>query len=530
MSVLLRGGDVLDGTGAARKRTDVLVQDGRIAFVGDAGAEHGDADRVVDISGLVVSPGFIDMHAHSDLALLTDPRHEAKTTQGVTLEVVGQDGLSYAPNDAETLRQLRTQIAGWNGSPEDFAWDWTTVGGYLDRLDAGSAVNAAYLVPHGTLRMMCVGTENRGATGAELEAMCGLLAASLEQGAVGMSSGLTYTPGMYADADELVALCRVVASHGGYHGPHHRSYGKDALAAYQEMIDVAEASGCPVHLTHATMNFPVNAGRGGELVDLVDAALARGVDVTLDSYPYLPGATTLAALLPSWAAEGGPSALLGRLASAEIRTRITADLETTGSDGCSGVPIDWDAIQVSGVRHAGNEGVVGLTVAAAAAAAGRPAAEFCYDLLLADQLGTSILMHVGHEENVRAIMRHPAHLVGSDGLLVGDRPHPRAWGTFPRYLGHYVRELGLLTLEECVARMTGRAARRLGLTDRGRIAPELAADLVVFDPETVADRATFEEPRLAATGIPYVLVNGEFVIDTGVRTEARPGRSVRRTR
>jgi N-acyl-D-amino-acid deacylase len=277
------------------------------------------------------------------------------------------------------------------------------------------------------------------------------------------------------------------------------------------------------------MNVPVNSGRAPLLLDVVDAAISRGVDVTMDSYPYLPGSTTLSALLPSWAAEGGLDALTARLRDPDVRVLIAAEMETTGSDGCHGVPIDWELIRISGTRHARNNHHTGLTVAEAARRAGRSASEFCFDLLLDDQLGTTCLMHVGNEENVRSIMRHPAHLVGSDGLLIGDRPHPRAWGTFPRYLGHYVRDEGLLTLEACVAKMTGRAARRLGLTDRGRVAPGLAADLVLFDPETVADRATFDEPRQPPVGMPYVLVNGEFVIDDGIRTDARPGRAIRRS-
>jgi N-acyl-D-amino-acid deacylase len=535
MDVIFRGCEVVDGTGAARRRADVTVSGKRIAAVGESGepgqsgpdSATGRPARVVDASGLVLAPGFIDMHAHSDLALLTDPGHEAKVAQGVTLEVVGQDGLSYAPVDEAALVQLRTQLAGWNGDPEGFDWSWRTVGGYLDRIDRGSAINAAYLVPHGTLRLMCVGNDNRPATASELDAMRALLRAGLEQGAVGMSSGLTYTPGMYADTDELVALCRVIAEYGGYHAPHHRSYGKGALEAYQEMIDVAEASGCPVHLTHATMNFPLNAGRAPQLVDVIDAATSRGVDVTLDSYPYLPGATTLAAQLPSWAAEGGPDALLARLRDPELRARMTVDLESTGSDGCHGVPVGWDWLRISGTRFERNAAHVGLTVAEAAAKAGRPAAEFFFDLLADDRLGTSCLVEVGNEENVRAIMRHPAHLVGSDGLLVGARPHPRGWGTFPRYLARYVREEGLLTLEECVAKMTGRAARRLGLADRGTIAPGMAADVVLFDPETVLDTATFDKPRSTPTGIPYVMVNGEFAVDGGRRTEARAGRAIR---
>jgi N-acyl-D-amino-acid deacylase len=527
-SILFRGCDVVDGTGAPRFRADAAVSGGRIAALGDA-ARDTDADRTVDASGLVLAPGFIDMHAHSDLALLTDGRHLAKTAQGVTLEVLGQDGLSYAPIDDGTLPQLRRQLAGWNGDPEQLDWSWRDVGGYLDRLDQGSATNAAYLVPQGTLRMLCVGYDDRPATAVEAAAMQRVLAEGLEQGAVGLSSGLTYPPGMYADTDELIGLCRVVAAYGGYYSPHHRSYGKGALEAYDEMLRIAERSGCPVHLTHATMNFPVNEGRAPQLLDLVDAAAARGVEVTMDSYPYLPGATTLAALLPSWASAGGPDALADRLRDPADRARITADLEIAGSDGCHGVPIDWSVIQISGVRRPQHAGVVGLSVAEAARRAGRPATEYCLDLLAADDLGTACLMHIGHEENVRTIMRHPAHLVGSDGLLAGDRPHPRGWGTFPRYLARYVREEGLLTLEECVAKMTGRAARRLGLADRGRVAAGLAADLVLFDPDSVEDRANFDEPRRTPAGIPYVLVNGEFVIDDGARTDARPGRSVRRT-
>ena len=529
MDILFRDGEIADGTGTPLYRADLLVSAGRIASVGEIPRDQ-DADRVIDASGLVLAPGFIDMHSHSDLAVLTDGEHLAKTAQGVTLEVLGQDGLAYAPVDDDALAQLREQLAGWNGDPAGLKWDWRTVEGYLARIDRGCAVNAAYLVPQGTLRMMCVGNDDRPPTAAEFEKMRALLVESLEQGAVGMSSGLTYPPGMYADTNELVDLCKVVAEYGGFYSPHHRSYGAGALDAYEEMIHVAQASGCPVHLTHATMNFPVNVGQAPQLLDLVDTAAQLGVEITLDSYPYLPGATTLAALLPGWAAQGGPGALRARLADPVARARMAQDLEVNGSDGCHGVPVDWATIQISGTREAANDVYVGLSVADASRIAGSSSpTNFCFDLLLADELGTSCLMHVGHEENVRAIMQHPAHLVGSDGLLVGERPHPRGWGTFPRYLAHYVRAEGLLTLEDCIAKMTGRAARRLGLTDRGRIAPGLAADLVAFDPDTVADLATFDQPRRTPAGIPYVLVNGEPVIDGGVRTQALPGRAIRRS-
>ena len=484
--------------------------------------------RTLDADGLVVAPGFIDMHAHSDLALLRDPAHLAKTAQGVTLEVLGQDGLSYAPVDDATLDGIRAQITGWNGDGSDVAFTWRSVGEYLDRLDEGVAVNAAYLVPQGTVRALTVGWEDRPATEAELAHMKRLVAQGMAEGAVGMSSGLTYTPGMYASAAELTELCRVVAGYGGYYCPHHRSYGSGALDAYREMIAVSRRAGCPLHLAHATMNFQVNKGRAPELLALLDDALAEGADITLDTYPYLPGCTTLAALLPSWATSGGPAATLARLRDDATARRIRHALEVQGSDGCHGVPVDWAAVEVSGVADPALAGAfVGRTIEQAARERGEPPFATARALLIADSLGTVVLQHVGDEENVRAIMRHRVHTGGSDAILTGDKPHPRAYGTFPRFLGRYVRELGVLSLAECVAHLTGRPAARLGLADRGLIRPGHRADLVLFDPATVGDAATFDRPRTPPTGIPYVLIDGRFVIDDGVRTDVLAGRSVR---
>ncbi|MER7570683.1 D-aminoacylase [Streptomyces sp. NPDC126514] len=522
--LVIRDADVVDGSGADSYRADVVVDDGRIVSIvreaAAAGCQRPTAMRELDAEGLVLSPGFVDMHAHSDLALLRDPDHSAKAAQGVTLEVIGQDGLSYAPVDDRTLAEVRRAITGWNGHGDDLDFDWRSVGEYLDRLDRGIAVNAAYLVPQGTVRALAVGWEDRVATPQELARMRQLVAEGLEQGAVGMSSGLTYTPGMYAENAELTELCRVVASYGGYYCPHHRSYGAGALEAYEEMVALAREAGCALHLAHATMNFGVNEGRAPELLDLLDGALAAGADISLDTYPYTPGCTTLAALLPSWASEGGPEAVLARLADEESAERIRHDLEVTGSDGCHGVPVEWETIEISGVSDPALAAHVGRRLD------GWPTAR---RLLLADRLGTTVLQHVGHEENVRSIMRHRVHTGGSDGILQGAKPHPRAYGTFPHYLGHYVRELGVLSLEECVAHLTSRPAARLRLPDRGLVREGHRADLVLFDPRTVAAGSTYEEPRRLPTGIPYVLVDGRFVIDDGRRTDVLAGRSVRRT-
>lgn len=522
MDLVIRGARVVDGTGGPSYTADVAVHEGRIAAVGRIPAG---GRRTLDAHGLALAPGFVDMHAHSDLALLRDPDHSAKAAQGVTLEVLGQDGLSYAPADERTLAGVRTAIAGWNGPGDDVDLDWRTVGEYLARLDRahsgrGIAVNAAYLVPQGTVRAYALGWDDRPATPAELDRMRRLVAEGLEEGAVGLSSGLTYTPGMYASGAELTELCRVVARYGGYYCPHHRSYGRGALAAYAEMLALTREAGCALHLAHATMNFGENEGRAPELLALLDEALADGADVTLDSYPYTPGCTTLAALLPGWAHEGGPEALLARLRDGDTAARIRYALEVAGSDGCHGVPVDWAAVEISGTNDPAYGSHVGTRL---------DGWETARRLLIGDRLGPTVLQHVGHEENVRAIMRHPVHTGGSDGILHGAKPHPRAYGTFPHYLGRYVRELGVLSLEECVAHLSGRPAARLRLPDRGLVREGFRADLVLFDPETVAAGSTYERPRALPTGIPYVLVDGRFVMRDGRRTDVLAGRAVRRT-
>ncbi|MGY1437687.1 N-acyl-D-amino-acid deacylase family protein [Streptomyces reniochalinae] len=530
MDLVIRDARVIDGTGAPSYRADVGIENGRITHIAREGEPRPSGTRTLDAEGRALAPGFIDMHAHSDLAILRDPDHSAKAAQGVTLEVLGQDGLSYAPTNDTTLAAIREAITGWNGDGSDIDFDWRTVGGYLDRIDRqGVAINAAYLIPQGSVRMLATGWDDRPATADEVATMKRLVAEGMEQGAVGMSSGLTYTPGMYASDAELTELCRVVARYDGYYCPHHRSYGAGALEAYAEMVALTREAGCALHLAHATMNFGVNKGRAPELLALLDAAVAEGADITLDTYPYTPGCTTLAAMLPSWANEGGPEATLARLRDPATTARIRHVMEVEGADGCHGVPIEWDRIEISGVSDPELTDHVGRTVAESAAARGEEPWTTAHRLLIEDRLGSTILQHVGHEENVRAIMRHPVHTGGSDGILQGAKPHPRAYGTFPQYLGRYVRELGILSLEECVAHLTGRAAARLRLPDRGTVREGNVADLVVFDPDTVAATSTFEQPRSLPTGIPHVLVAGRPVIEEGQRTDVLAGRAVRRT-
>jgi len=521
----LRGGEVLDGTGTQPVRADVVIAGGAVHALLPASDQTVPApnDDVLDISGLTVTPGFIDMHAHADLALVRDTALAHTLAQGVTTQVVGQDGIAYAPVDDVTLPLVRRQIRAWNGDLPDEQYTWRTFAGYLSRLSHGTATNAVVLVPHSNLRLLAAGAAARPVAPAELAVMTGLLEDALAAGGRGMSSGLTYPPGMYADRRELVALCRVLARHDSFWAPHTRSYGVGALDAYREAIQIAGEAGCGLHLTHATMNFAENRGRAPELLALVDDAIADGVDVTLDSYPYLAGATTLAALLPGWVSSGGADEVRKRLGDADVRQRVRRALDVDGSDGAHGAVVDWTSIQISSVERALLAHLVGHSVDELAKVVGQPPSEVALNLLVADDLGTGILMHVGDEENVRTIMAHDSHCGGSDGIAVGGRPHPRAWGTFPRFLGRYARDLGIVDMPSMVAHLTARPARRLGLADRGLVRTGYRADLVVLDPATVGSPATYEDPTAPPTGIVHVLVNGSVAVREGRRTAALAG-------
>lgn len=533
--VLFSSATVVDGSSEPKYVADVLVRGGKIAKIGEPGTLSSATGTHIDARELVLSPGFIDMHAHSDLYLLTHPEHYAKLSQGVTTELLGQDGLSYAPVSDEILPNIREKIAGWNGNPQDFEFSWRSVAQYLDVLDSPDqdgqriATNAAYLIPQGTVRALVKGFGEGTATEEQIVQMRAVIAQGMQDGAIGMSSGLTYTPGMYASTAELGSLCQVVAEHGGFYAPHHRSYGKGALDAYAEMIELSARAGCPLHLAHATMNFAENKGRAGELVAMIDEALEQGADISLDTYPYLPGSTTLSAVLPSWSSAGSVDDTLARIRDLATRARIRTALEIDGSDGCHGVVAEWDTLEISSVQNPEISHYVGRTIEQISHDENREAFEVFCDILLTDRLGTGILQHVGHEENVQTMMVHRVHTGGSDGILHGAKPHPRAWGTFPEYLGKYSRELGLLSLEEMVHHLTGRPAQRLKLVERGLIREGYAADLVLFDPETIAARASFENPKQPAAGIKAVYVNGVAAIFDGEPTGSRTGRALRRT-
>lgn len=524
---LLRNASVIDGTGADAFIADVLIDGDRIAAIDDRIAPA-PGTEVINLNGLTLCPGFIDMHSHSDLQILANPDHVARVTQGITTEVLGQDGLSYAPVTDASLTDLRSRLRGWNDDPEGFDWNWRSVGEYLARLERGIAINAAYLVPQGTVRMNVIGTENRRASGTELDAMRAAVRRGMHEGAVGMSTGLTYVPSNFADTDELVALCEVVAEFDGYLSPHHRNYGATALEGYRECAEIARRSGVRLHLTHAHLSFASNVGKLPEYFALLHDLERSGIEYSLDTYPYTAAMSTLVSQLPSWAQEGDAATQLARLQDPATRARIIDALNVTGSDGHHDLTLDWSTIHIAGTPGAPDlRWLTTVDMATGAARLGVDPAALCLDVLVATALGAPCVLFIGIDEHIDAIMQHPQHTVGTDGILVGDRPHPRSWGTFPRILETYVRSRGVLTLTEAIRHMTSSPARILRTSDRGIVAVGKRADLVVFSPETITDTSTYEHPRSAATGIEHVLINGEFALRSGTPTGLRPGRVLR---
>jgi N-acyl-D-amino-acid deacylase len=522
----IRGATVIDGSGSAGVTSDVLVVEGRIAEVGRI-LKGNEIGKIIDATDLTLSPGFIDMHAHSDLAVISDHEHLAKVTQGVTLEVVGQDGLSYVPSDAATLEILRDQLFGWNADPAGIDWNFRSVADYLTVVDRGAAVNVAYLIPHGNVRMIACGNEPGDATPSQLRHQISLVTEGMQQGAFGMSGGLTYVPAMYASNVEISKLAEVVAKFGGFYSPHHRNYGANFLDAVEECIDISRSSKCALNLTHCHMSAPIFHDRTDLLFDKLDKALEEGLDITLDSYPYLAGSTYLHALLPSWSQAGGKNVMKSRILDSQNRLKIINNLNVTGSDGNQGGVVNWQSIVIAGVNQKENEKYVGMRLVDAAARESKEPVEYYLDLIVEEDFKVSCILHSGYEPNVRSIMQHPKHMVGTDGILTGNRPHPRGFGTFARYLGVYAREEKVLTMEGAINRMTGRPAKRLSLKDRGLIRAGYVADLTLFDAATVKDRATYKEPRIPADGFETVWISGIKTLSGGKRTSELPGRALR---
>lgn len=524
--VVIRDGRVLDGTGSSWLRADVGIEQGRVVAI--AARLPGPAALEVDASGLIVAPGFIDMHSHSDLRRLSEPACPDKISQGITTELLGQDGSSVAPVRPEQAPARRRYLAGLLGNPP-LDWNWPTFDAYLQALErTAAAPNACTLVTHGAVRSYVMGMDNRPATRDEIERMCGLVAEAMDAGAFGLSTGLIYVPCCYAAPDELSALYQVCAQRGGILVSHVRNEADLVLEATEEMIDIGRKTGVPVHISHLKAIGPQNWARMEPMLEGFARARSEGLDVTYDHYPYVAGSTILGAVLPAWAHEGGPDMLLARLSDPHQRRRMRQQMRD-GLPGWENLAraCGWEGIIVSGVVTQANKSAEGKSVQQLADEQAKDPLDVVADLLLAEDLDVAMLTMHGDEAVIKAALRFPLHMVGTDGVWSG-KPNPRLFGTYPRILGRYVREEKVLELPEAVHRMTGAPATRLGLRDRGLVKEGFAADLTLFDPGRIIDRSSFADPWQLAEGIEWVFVNGQPALAHGKQTEVRSGELIRR--
>jgi len=524
-SLLIRGGSVIDGSGAPARRADVAVEGDRIAAVAPSLA--GEATRVVDASGKMVAPGFIDMHSHSDLFYFGCPSAESKIRQGVTTEVVGMCSFSQAPLRPEQHALVLGWVGGIGPTPD---LKWETFGQYLDTLrGVRPAVNVVHFVGHGAVRIAAMGFEARPAETGEIKTMERYLGEALDAGAWGLSTGLVYPPSSYADTREIIALARAMAPRGGQYSSHIRGESSMLLDSIAEAIRIGEEAGVRVEISHVKASGRENWPKLDAALRMLDDARARGVDVAGDVYPYNAGSTKMDNLMPAWSHEGGISKLLERLADPKLRRRITeeclVDGERWGTVSQGGV--GFDQIFIASCKRRELEG---LNLAQLAQQSGQAPAEALMNLLLEERCTVGMVSFSQSIDNVAKVLAHPALTIGSDSIPLfegeGDKagkPHPRSYGTFPRVLSEYARERRLFSLETAVNKMTGLPAQRLGLRERGLVQPGYFADLTVFDPRTVKDESTYPDPHRYPTGIPLVIVNGAVAVDGG-RVTSRSGR------
>ncbi len=527
--LLIRHGLIIDGSGRPGYVADIAINGDRIVRIGRLRNAAG--AREIDATGMVVAPGFIDMLGQSETYLLIDPRAMSKVMMGVTTEITGE-GESIAPINDRLIREQ-----------EDFnrryklTIDWRTLSEYFSRLEKqGSGVNLATFVGATQVREYVVGFDNRQPTSAELEQMRQLVAAAMKDGALGLSTSLQYVPARFAGTDEIVELAKVARQYGGIYATHQRSEANALHESLAEVFQIARRAQIPVEIWHLKTAYKKNWGRMAEVLAKIRRAHAAGLDITADIYPYIAGSTSLSACLPPWALEGGSEKMLARLRDAKIRERLKKEVSTDskdweniylGSGGASGVLI-------GSVVNRDLEGMQGKRVSQIAEEQGKQPLDALFDLILADHGQTGAIYFMMSEEDMRAAMRAPfvsfctdSAARANDGPLAGSKSHPRGWGSYPRILGRYVRDEHLLTLTEAVHKMTSLPAKRVGLHERGLLRAGFYADVTIFDPKTVLDRATFEMPNQHPEGIKYVVVNGQISVDNGQRTAALAGRVLR---
>ncbi len=522
MKKLIINGTVVDGTGKPGYKANVLVEDDKIAAIGDIQPAEG--MEVIDAAGLVVAPGFIDTHSHSDLKILEEPEVAPKVMQGITTEILGQDGISMAPLPVEYISPWRKNLAGLDGDSDNINWEFKNTEGYLAMIDAVKpGLNECYLVPHGNIRMEAMGLENRQPNEEELEKMRQITRREMEAGAVGLSTGLIYMPCAYSESKEIIEMCKVVAEYDGIFVIHQRSEADTILDSMEEVIRIGRESGVKIHYSHFKVCGKKNWDKIDKVIELLEKAEAEGIRVSFDQYPYVAGSTMLGVILPPWVHDGGTNKVIERLHDPELRKKMVYDIE-------HGIP-GWDnfvefagldGIFVTSVKTQKNQDAVGLSLTELGKLRGKDPYEATFDLLMEEENAVGMVDFYGTEEHVQLFMKRPEMNACTDGLL-GGKPHPRVYGAFPRILGKYVREDKALTLEEAVYKMTKKPATTFNMEGRGEIKVGNYADITIFNPDTIIDKGTFTDPVQFPEGIEYVLVNGGVTVANGKHTGNRSG-------
>jgi len=522
MDLIVRNGRIVDGSGRKSYPADLAVCRGRISHLGKI--DRTDAKRVIDARGNVVCPGFIDTHSHSDLKLLEDPFMPSKIRQGVTTEILGQDGVSMAPLPQKFITTWRKNLAGLDGESNRIDWTYETTAGYLDLLEqAGIGLNVGYMLPHGNLRMEAMGLENRKAGRTELDCMKQIVRREMDAGALGVSTGLIYIPCAYADTEELIEICRVVAQKNGVFVIHQRSEADAILPSMEEVIRIGKESGVRVHFSHMKICGKKNWFKLDTVFEMLEKARAEGITVSYDQYPYVAGSTMLGALLPPWAHDGGTDELLKRLTDTRQRARMIHDINN-GIYGWDNFVefAGLDGIFITSVKTEKNKGLIGKNLEDIGAITGKHPLQAMLDLILEEENAVGMVDFYGREKHVIEFLKRPEQNVCTDGILAG-KPHPRVYGAFPRVISEYVRKNPVLTLEDAIRKMTSKPAEVFGLTDRGLLKEGHAADIVILNPDTVTDVGTYEDPHQFPEGIDYVIINGQVAVDNGTQRQLPAG-------
>ncbi len=540
LDVKIVNGTIMDGTGAAGYRADLGIEGDKIVAIGDL--KDSEAKKVLDAAGKIVCPGFIDFHTHSDLSILYDSFTRSRIHTGITTDVVGNCGIGVAPIREEKkqllLDYLATRIVGTIPAPLEL--HWSTMKEYLDYVDQNPpAVNVVPLLAQGAIRIDEMGFSDKPATEEEIKNMRGQVKKAMDEGAFCLTSGLIYLPGAYTSKEELAELCKELDKFGGYYCTHMRDEGDTIDDALDEAIYIAKEGGCPLHVSHLKVMGSQNWGRIDHIFEKLEQAEKDGVETSWDVYPYTAGMTSLTALLPPWVFEGGVKNLVERIKSQDVRERIKKDIDT-------GLPkwqnmfkmsSGWQDVVIASVMGEENKALEGKSIQQISEEQGKDPFDVVFDTIIAENGKVQIVIEVMSEEDVLKVVKHPKTMIGSDsmdlsteGLLSVGKPHPRAFGTVGRIFNHYVKEIGALTFEDAIRKMTFLPAKRLGLTDRGILKENCFADVVVFDPETIADKATYGDPKQYTVGIEDVIVNGQIAFENGVQTDVLAGRVIRNPR